>query len=122
MTHWHDVPDYPIPAEGDAWKRPVYDDLMQVEDLRRVAWNLACALQEIQWEALNLAQDLSAEFEMCDYNYLKEEFRHEESLARQERGVGYMRHAYELAGFSQERRDAIGRIVEQFAAGRDWGK
>lgn len=122
MTHWRNVPDYPIPAEGDTWKRPVYDDLMQVEDLKRVAWNLACALQEIQWEALNLAQDLSCEFEMCDYNHLKEEFRHEESLARQERGMGYMRHAYELAGFSHERRDAIGRIVEQFAAGRDWGK
>ncbi len=119
MTHWRDIPDYPIPAEG-SFDRPIYDDLMSADDIKRVAWNLLCAFQDNQWEALNLAQDLSCEFEMCDYNYLKEEFRHEESLARQERGMGYMRQAYELAGFSQERRDAIGRIVEQFAAGRDW--
>ena len=120
MTHWRNVPDYPIPAEGDTWERPVYDDLVELkpEDLKRVAWNLACALREIQGEALNLAQDLSCEFEMCDYNNLKEEFRHEASLERQERGIEYMHHAYALAGFSRKRREGIKemtrRIVEGF--------
>ena len=102
MTHWTEVASYPVPDVLDTWARPQYDELsgLSHEQLVAVAWSQIQANKDMQWAALNLAQDLSCEFEMCDYQLVKPEHRHGESQRRQNRGLGYMRQAYALSGIN----------------------
>lgn len=114
MTHWSNIPDYPVP-EHKTWEHDQYKELAALppDDLLRVAWNLACANVDGSWQLLDLAQDLSIEFEMLNYANTKEEFRHEESLRRQDVGMEFMQRVYELAGFSHERRAQLARSAEE---------
>lgn len=120
MTHWKDIPEVPVPSETDSWYRPAYDQIAALsrDELVSLAWNASQTVSDLEMQALDLAQDLSCEFELCDYTTVKPEFRHEESVRRQERGIGYMRHAYALAGFTDQSRAAIGQIVQQFVSRR----
>lgn len=120
MTHFTKLIDAPIPDPKDTWQRPVYDQLSELthDKLLEVAWNMLAHYQALEGEALNLAQDLSCEFELCDYATLKPEFRHEESERRQAAGIRYMQHAYAIAGFTEEHRAGLRSMAEQMTRNR----
>ena len=63
------------------------------EELVGVALDARRSLDEFQGRALALAQSLSIEFELLDYNALKPEFREEQSLLRQANGMKYTERA-----------------------------
>lgn len=60
-------------------------------------------VHDLRMAALNLAQDLSMEFEAMNIRNVIPEFREEEIERRQDAGIRYMEQAYAIAGIKHLR-------------------
>lgn len=123
MTHYSNLPNIPIPDENDHSgfnRRDQYEEFLAMEkdQLVRLAWNLWGNYCDREWEALNLAQDISCEFELMDIKYVKPEFAKGEAERRQRAGLEFVDRAYELAGFTPRRRSKIASIARAFSTSR----